>query len=209
MKKCVHVVMIGDHYLAELRKLTLPTIERYAKKIGAHLNIIDVRKFSAFPITYEKFQIYEMGKSYDWNICIDLDTIIHPELYDVTTQYSKDTVSFNFAYRADTQLILDKYFMRDGRNIGVATNFVVTSDWTHDFWEPLDISADEVKKYVIKPRFIDEFCASRNLAKYGLKYAGVAPTPETQRLIFHVGTDGYVEEDCIQRVLDYNRGCNI
>jgi hypothetical protein len=209
MKKCVHVVIIGDRYLADLRKLTLPTIEQYAEKIGAHLNIINTKQFLEFPIPYEKFQIYEMGQSYDWNVCIDLDTFIHPDLYDVTLQYAKSMVSFNFSYHADAQLILDKYFMRDGRNVGVATNFVVTSNWTHDFWEPLDISIDEVKKYVIRPHIIDEYCASRNLAKYGLKYAGTAPTPETQQLIFHVGAENQTEEVSIQRVLEYKKRHNI
>jgi hypothetical protein len=209
MKKCLHVVVIGDDYLVDLRKLTMPTIERYAEKIGADLNIITTRKYPEWPITYEKMQIYEMGMGYDWNICVDLDTIIHPDLYDVTLQYGKDIASFNFAYHASTKIIFDKYFLRDGRNVGVATNFVVTSDWTHDLWTPLETPFDEAKKYVSKLHCIDEYCVSRNLAKYGIKYAGTAPTEEKQKLIFHVGAESEDEQTSLSRIKEYMREMDI
>lgn len=203
IKKCVHVVNIGDNYLKDLKQITLPNILQYAERIGADVNIITQRKFPEWPMTYEKMQVYEDGKGYDWNVLIDLDTLIHPDFCDVTMQYPKSVVSFNFAYNADTQLRPDKYFARDGRNVGVATNFVVTSDWTHDLWEPLDISVDVAKQCVVRHHITDEYCISRNLAKYGMKYAGIAPTPETQQLIFHIGAESENEQESVVKAVDY------
>jgi len=203
MKKCVHLLLIGDSYLLELRKLTLPNLYAYAEKIGADVNLITTRKYPEWPITYEKFQIYDDGKDFDWNVFIDIDTIIHPNFYDVTLQYPKSVVSFNFAYHADQQLRPDKYFARDGRNVGIATNFVVTSDWTHDFWEPLDVPLEVARQNIIRQHIMDEYCASRNLAKYGLKYAGVAPTPESQKLILHLGAEGENEKESVKRAKTY------
>jgi hypothetical protein len=47
------------------------------------------------------------------------------------------------------------------------------------------------------------------LAKYGLKYAGIAPTPETQQLIFHVKVESETEEISIQRASGYKKWHNI
>lgn len=203
MKKCVHIVVIGDNYLQKLKQITLPNLLAYAQKIGADVNIIKERKFEQFPITYEKMQVFEDGKEYDWNVLIDLDTLIHPDFYDVTLQYPKSVVSYNYGYDADKQLRPDKYFARDGRNIGIATNFVVTSDWTHELYEPLEFSVDVALQCVVRSHIVDEYCISRNFAKYGFKYAGVAPTPETQNLILHLGAHGENEDESVQRALEY------
>ena len=71
--------------------------------------------------------------------------------------------------------------MRDGRDVGIATNFVVTSNWTHDLWEPIphtsqkdieDLANKEVTKLNGRGwgHYADEFAISYNMAKYGLKY---------------------------------------
>lgn len=203
MKKCLHLLLIGDSYLQELRKLTLPNLYAYAEKIGATVNLITTRKYPDWPITYEKCQIHEDGKDYDWNIFIDIDTLLHPNFYDVTLQYPKSVVSFNYGYDADKQLRPDKYFARDGRNVGIATNFVVTSDWTHELWEPLDMPLETARQCVIRQHIMDEYCMSRNLAKYGFKYAGVAPTSETQQLILHLGAEGENEKESVRRAKQY------
>jgi hypothetical protein len=201
MKKCIHIVDIdknGKKYLPKLRKLTIPTITRYAESIKAEVNFIKERKYSKWPIVYEKMQVYDCGKGYDWNILLDIDYVISPKFPDVTKAYTPDIVSFSHSYHARTQLKPDYYFLRDGRNVGIAANFVVTSKWTHDLWEPLDIPLNEALQNVVRHHVIDEYCLSRNLAKYGLKYAGVAPTPNAQKLILHLGAEEEDEEETIK-----------
>jgi hypothetical protein len=203
MKKVIYVVLINDHYLPELRKITIPNIQQYAHRIGADFQLITERKYPDWPITYEKIQIYELGKDNDWNICIDADTLISPKFRDVTTQYGRDVVSFNFAYDANAFLKPDIYFARDGRNVGVAANFIVSSNWTHDLWTPLDIDVTEAKTRVTRSHIVDEYCLSRNLARYGLKYLGIAPTPDTQRQVFHIGAEGEDEQLSVNKAQEY------
>jgi hypothetical protein len=198
MKKCIHIVDIGKNYLPILRKLTLPTIFQYAEKINAEINFIKKRKYPKWPIVYEKIQVYDYGKTYDWNILLDIDYIISPRLHDVTRSYTEDVVSFSHSYNARTQLKPDHYFLRDGRNVGIAANFVVTSKWTHDLWEPLNMPLQKALQNVTREHVIDEYCLSRNLAKYGLKYAGVAPTPETQKLLLHLGAKEEDEKETVK-----------
>jgi len=199
MKKCIHIVDIGENYLPELRKLTLPTITQYAEKIKAEINFIKERKYPKWPIVYEKMQVHNYGKDYDWNILLDIDYIITPRMYDVTKTYSADTVSFSHSYPATSQLKSDYYFLRDGRNVGIAANFVVTSKWTHDLWEPLELKLEDALQRVIRHHVIDEYCLSRNLAKYGLKYAGIAPTPDTQKLFLHLGAESEDENESVKK----------
>ena len=80
---------------------------------------------------------------------------------------------------------------------------MVTSDWTHDFWQPLDISKEEALSRVIRQHIVDEYCASRNLARYGLKYLGVAPTPEDQKLVLHIGAERENEENSVSVAKEY------
>ena len=79
--KIVHVVYIND-YFPELWKYTFPSIEYYARKIGAELNVITERKFPDWHIHYEKTQVWEAGKNADANILFDSDILIHPEFPD-------------------------------------------------------------------------------------------------------------------------------
>ena len=157
MKKCIHIVDIGDDYLSKLRKITLPTIKEYANKINAEINFITKRKYPTWPIVYEKMQVYDYGIDYDWNILLDIDYVILPQMYDVTKTYSADIVSFSYYYPATTQLKADHYFLRDGRNIGIAANFVVASKWTHDLWEPLDMPLEVALQNVTRHHVIDEY----------------------------------------------------
>ena len=77
---------------------------------------------------------------------------------------------------------LDKYFYRDGRQIGACNWFAVASDWCTDLWHPLDISLEEAMKQINPTvneincgvmdgsHLIDDFTLSRNIARYGLKH---------------------------------------
>jgi len=183
MNKTIYLLNIGN-YEPEITALTYPYIRRYATKIGATLHVIRERKFPEWPITYEKLQIYELGKQHgnDWNIYIDSDVLVHPDLFDITEHLAKDTV-LNYANDlVGVRWTVDEYFRRDGRWISTCGWFTIASDWCLDLWRPLDdltpaeavanCSPINVERRVgiTAEHLIDDYVLSRNLAKYGLKY---------------------------------------
>ena len=111
---------MSNNYAPEITELTYPLIKHYAEKIGADFYTITERKFPNMPPVYEKMQIYDLGKKMenDWNIYIDSDALVHPDFFDVTNFIKKDTVVHNGADMANNRWRYDKYFIRDGRNIG-------------------------------------------------------------------------------------------
>ena len=192
MKKCIHVVYINDYY-PELWSLTYPLILHYAKKINADINVISERKFPDWHMYYEKMQMYEYGKYYDANFLLDADVLIHPGFPDFTTVTKPHHIAFNDNFNASDHYYgveENIYFQRDGRDVGISTNAVISFKSTHDVWEPLNISPQEAKN-ILKPHaFIDEYCLSLNMAKYGLKYTGIT-WEEWQRYYFiHLGNLG-------------------
>ena len=182
-KKTVFTLNING-YAKEITDLTYPLIHHYADKIGAEFKVIETRRWPDAPVTYEKFQIYylaqEMGN--DWNIYIDSDTIVHPNLPDVTTMLSKDTVLHHGSDFAPVRWRYDRYFYRDGRHIGSCNWFAVASDWCIDLWHPLDdLTYDEAianispivletKNGTFAEHLIDDYTCSRNIARFGLKF---------------------------------------
>lgn len=193
--KCVHVLATKD-YAPELCAITIPTIRAYAERIGADFNLITERKFPDFPINYERLQIYEAGKGYEWNFNIDADMVLGRNLPDITENAPKDHVRivmhFNIAEYFNVENNI--YFARDGRGAGIVDAFLLTSNWTHDIWRPLP---GTLKDYTHvfrerEPRRISEYCISQNLAQYGLKFAGAFFRGDE---IFHVGyTSGNAED---------------
>jgi len=181
MKKTVFTLNIND-YSKEITSKTYPFIEGYAKKIGADFHIITERKFPDFPIVYEKLQIYELAKDNDWSILIDSDALIHPDTFDITEILPRDTVLTCGVDFAPVRWRYDKYFRRDGRNIGAGNWFTVASNLCLDLWKPLDdLTLDEALANIFptiaerniqpdKKHFIDDYVVSRNIAKYGLKF---------------------------------------
>ena len=202
MRKLIHVVNIND-FFPELFALTYPTIRSYAERNGYMINIIRERKFPNYPINYEKMQVYEDGKDAEVNILCDADMLIHPEFPDVTTFLQRNSIAFNDNYNISWKYHVDRirYFMRDGRDVGIATNFVVSSDWTHDVWEPLSLSQKDIEDLAKKENtdtggadgrgwghYADEFALSYNMAKYGLKYTGVTWEDWMRPWLIHTGT---------------------
>jgi hypothetical protein len=100
--------------------LTFPLLNRYAEKIGAEFRVISERKFPDWPITFEKFQIFNLGREAenDWNIYIDADALIHPETPDFTLYIPKDTIAHTGQDFAPLRWKYDRFYMRDGRDIG-------------------------------------------------------------------------------------------
>jgi hypothetical protein len=185
MKKTIFTLNV-DGYAPEITELTYPLLRYYANKIGADFYIIDKRKFKEWPVTYEKLQIYELGQAMknDWNIYIDSDAVIHPETPDWSLYLNKDTVCHNGSDMANIRWRYDKYFWRDGRNIGSCNWFTLGSDWCIDLWKPLDISpkeavsnifptVDELSTVITADHLIDDYTLSRNIAKYGLQFKSI------------------------------------
>jgi hypothetical protein len=190
MKKIIHCVYIND-YFPELWEMCLPTIKQYAYKTQSELNIITQRKFTDWHINYEKFQVYEDGKHADCNFLIDADVLIHPQFPDFSNGITlPHHIAFNDNYHASTKFNVKNniYFQRDGRDVGIASNAVISFKSTHDVWEPLNITPDEGRKITyVREGDIDEYTLSLNMAKYGLKYTGIT-WEDWQRYYFvHIG----------------------
>jgi hypothetical protein len=186
VKKTIYTLNV-DNYSPEICKRTYPLIRAYAHKIGANFHIISERKFPEFNPVYEKLQIYELGKKHenDWNIYIDSDALVHPDMPDVTVMIPKDTVMHNAFDFAPLRWRYDDYFLRDGRNLGSCNWFAVASNICIDLWRPLDDLThkeavanifpvhDEGMAGITPDHLIDDYTLSRNIARFGLKTASL------------------------------------
>ena len=183
MSKCLWTLNIGN-FAPSITEITYPLMRHYARKIGAEFRVITERKFPAeFPIPYEKLQINELGRDYEWNIFLDADTLVHPQCIDFTEYMTRDTVAHNGQDFASVRWTYDKYFRRDGRNIGSCNWLAIASNWCLDLWKPLDdltmqeavnnitITVSESRCGVIdRHHLLDDYTLSRNIAKFGLKH---------------------------------------
>ena len=181
MKKTIYTLCVND-YEPAIRELTFPLIQHYADKIGADFQVIKERKFPEWPIVYEKLQLHELAKDRDWTIFLDADTLVSPEMFDVTDHLGKDTICQNGKDMAGVRWRYDEYFRRDGRNYGACNWCTIASDWCRDLWKPLDDLTPEQAFGRIHitigehnsgqchtEHLIDDFTLSRNVARYGLK----------------------------------------
>lgn len=184
IRKTLFTLDIND-YEPEIKALTFPYLQHYARKIGGDFYVIKERRFPDFPVTYEKLQIYTLAREFDldWAIFADADCLIHPDLMDVTNLLHKDTVLHNASDESTHRYKADECFLRDGRHIGSCNWFAVASDWCLDLWHPLDDLtleealaniypiARENNGGITREHLIDDYTLSRNIAKYGLKFA--------------------------------------
>jgi hypothetical protein len=185
IKKTIYTLAV-DNWAPEITRLTFPLLMRYADKIGADFHVISGRLHPDWPITYEKFQVYDLGRlaENDWNIYIDADALIHPETPDFTLYLTKDTVAHTGNDAAPIRWRYDRYFLRDGRDIGSCNWFTIGSDWCIDLWHPVDDltpqeaidscfpTMNEEKSGIVTPyHLIDDFLIGRNIARFGLKFA--------------------------------------
>lgn len=178
--KALWTLNIGG-YAPEITQVTYPYLRAYADKIGAEFRVIEERQWPSAPATYEKLQLFKLGEQYDWNIYIDSDALVHPDMFDVTRHIYPDTVMQYGADLAGTRWKDDKYFRRDTRHISSCNWFTVASSDCLDLWHPLeDMSIDEALRNIqphLKERktcsdghLIDDYVLSRNIARYGLRY---------------------------------------
>ena len=126
--------------------------------------------------------------NYDWNLMMDADILVHPNTYNPFINFDPRVVGNKDEYKASNQLRLDKYFIRDGRNLGLSGCLLATSRLTHDVWEfPNDLTEEDILNNIHAPRkCVDEYIISRNLAKYGIKHHELFPVKD-YNLMFHVG----------------------
>ena len=216
MTKHIFVLNIGD-YEPEVTKYTYPLIEEYADRIGANLTIITERKFPDYPITFEKFQIYDLADS-DWNIYIDSDVLIHPEFYDISAAVPRDHILIPYNNIALGRYKMDRHFRRDGRFISPANYMSWVSSDCIDYWKPdLERSVDEIVSSIYRvprdnfftpPHRIDDYICAHNISKYGLK---VKELDDIYRQIyghtdleyyFHPSPDGSSKLEVIESVYE-------
>lgn len=171
-KKCIHVIAFDD-YQPEMCEITIPNLKSYAKKIGADFNLIREVKFPGFPPNYERFQIYESGRDYEWNFNIDADTLLHPDCEDPTEWLDPTEFGSLWGMSADAYFKCNKYFIRDGRNQAIADQFTVSNFLIHDIWEPLRMTFEEASSQCpADSRQVSEFALSLNLARFGIRHQG-------------------------------------
>lgn len=186
IKKCLWTLNIGpkpgERYAPEICELTYPLFQNFAKKIGADFKVITERKFPGWPVVYEKLQLHELGRDYDWTIFLDSDALVSPEAFDWTNHLSKDTVAHNGRDMAGVRWKYDQYFRRDGRHWGSCNWCTIASDWCLDIWRPLDdLTLEQAMERINititehnsaqceTSHLIDDFTLSRNIARFGLK----------------------------------------
>jgi len=181
IKKTVFTLNVNN-YAPEIREITYPLLKYWAHKIGAEFYEITERKFPEWPVTYEKLQIFELGRQMenDWNIYVDADAAIHPGCPDWTNFLKKDTIAHWNCDMANVRWRYDKYFLRDGRNWGTGNWFTMGSDWCLDMWRPLEVTPEEaisnifpthheMKTGVTSEHLVDDYALSCNIARFGLK----------------------------------------
>ena len=183
-KKTLYTLNLDPEDYKEITAMTYPLLKHYARKCGAEFHEITERKFPDWPPTYEKLQVYELGREAknDWNIFFDADAMIHPNTPDFTEIVTKDICLHNGADFSPFRFKKDRFYMRDGRNIGSATWCCICSDWCLEMMEPchdmtpaevqdmIFPTADELKRGVTPIRLVEDFLIGRNIAKYGLHF---------------------------------------
>jgi len=211
MKKVLFTLQVGG-YGEDMSKLTIPFMQYHADKIGAEFRVIKERRWPELPPVMEKFQIYHLAqeefKGYDWFIYWDLDTLIHPDFFDVTALLGKDTTCSGITSDfTPNRFKPDPYFLRDGRFIGKGNWCAMFSDWCLDYYHPpepmtaehVEHLAQNIRLTVVESRsgvmqpshLIDDYCVSRNIARYGLKHTLISEIaskfnrPDIPNMLFH------------------------
>ena len=176
-KRCIHIISLTD-YAPELCEITIPSIQAYAKRMDASINMIGSnRKFAEYPDTYERFQVFHDGRGFDWNFVVDANMLFGPSLGDFCAFASRETIGTAMTYGASSQFSVDnRFFGRDGRNIAPVQACILTSDWTHDLWEPFKGTAANILSCTTNEYAVAEYMMAYNIAKYGLKCNGIFPT---------------------------------
>jgi hypothetical protein len=183
-----------DNYAPALREITFPSLQFWAQKIGAEIKVIETRKWPEYPITYEKFQMYEMAKEdpADWHIFVDADAYVKNDMIDIVEYIGKDKVLVAKGGKGNLRFKSDNYMRRYGRHLDLGSWFFAFSDWTIDAFKPPHLQSGEPvvdelianiypqtselnAKVPVEPsHLIDDYMLCRNIAKYGLNVVFMA-----------------------------------
>jgi hypothetical protein len=210
MRKVIFTLNIGD-YAPEIRALTYPLMKFFAHKIGAEFREITERKFHDWPVVYEKLQIHELGKGYDWIYFFDADTLVHPECIDFSWFIPSDTCCHNGQDMAAIRFRYDEHFQKDGRNIGTCGWLTIAPAKCLDIWTPTEQTLEKVVDccyptvsemncgLINKGHLADDYVMSRNIARLGCKHTTVKEILPTIGLkdadfFWHVYTIGVDEK---------------
>jgi hypothetical protein len=203
MKKTLYTLSVND-YEPEITKLTFPLMKKYAEKIDAEFHVIKDRKFPDFPCPYEKFQISQLSQERgdEWSFFFDADALIHPDMWDPTCLVSKAVTISNGTDLSPIRFKPNKYFNRDGRNIGKGNWCMIGSDWTaEDLWRPHDCNdpleiAKEISVTMAEKLFgiddlhlVDDYTVSLNIARYGLQHVLINEIREAKDKAIKAGTN--------------------
>lgn len=195
-KIAVWVLNIGN-YRPEISKHTLPTIKAFADRIGAEYREITERKFQGWPITYEKMQVYELGKDYDWNILCDADVLISSKMPDLVKLAEKETdtiISYQqcnivdyFKYHESFKSLpaVPKIDGSGSAIVAPSANFVITNKKTNIIYKPLGLTFEEMVSNVKIPSMVDEYNMAVQMAENGLKTKTLRHIGLPDRLLFH------------------------
>jgi hypothetical protein len=103
--------------------------------------------------------------------------LLGPKLGDFCEFANRSTVGTAMTYSASGQFSVDnRFFGRDGRNIAPVQACILTSDWTHDLWEPFKGTATNILSCTSNESGVAEYMMAYNIAKYGLKCNGIFPS---------------------------------
>lgn len=139
--KAIVTICIGKAH-ESIFKISRPTLENYANKIGADFVVIDKPKISTTSPHYEKFQLYDILTKYRRIIYLDCDLIVRPDCPDLFEKVPEDKIGIfnegkfkdNTATMKEASRIynipLDDY-KGDYYNTGV----IVFSRMHRDIWE--------------------------------------------------------------------------
>jgi len=172
----LELFVVDINYYKEITNITLPLLEQYANKIGAKFTKIVDRKFPNMHASYEKLQVYEIGKDNDYNIIIDSDMILKKDMYNVVDLVPSDYVGCweSFSWPG--------LYNNKGIDVGIASNFVVVPKLCLEVLKPLEES-EEWQRYCERPAYVNEYCISLNRQRLEYKLAGLE-IPGSRNVLF-------------------------
>ncbi len=203
MKKTLYTLSVND-YEPEITKLTFPLLKKYAEKVNAEFYVIKDRKFPKFPCPYEKFQVSKLSKERgdEWSYFFDADALIHPDMWDPTCLVSKAVTISNGTDLSPIRFKPNKYFNRDGRNIGKGNWCMIGSDWVaEDLWRPHECNdPEEIAKEITVTQaeaffgvdslhLVDDYNVSLNISRYGLQHILIGEIRAAKDKAINAGTN--------------------
>ncbi len=186
-KIAVFTTVLNNNH-QEIKDKTIPLIEAYAKKINAEFIKITTPIFTEYPENYEKMQIYDLGKDNDYNIHIDWDVIVCPEIIDMTLECPVDSIGHWGAYGAGSWFQLDDIFLTDTleslefdsegnkipgifnpRDFAFDDSIICVPKACHEVWKTTELPYDAALVFAGRRNWIGQWNLARNTAKYHYK----------------------------------------